>query len=598
MLASRASMAAAALAAVVAAAPPGAAAQADRCADLLDAAPSSPERTGPDPTSVAVADLDGDGDQDLAVPHRTGVSLLVNDGDGDFAPRRLALRATENRRTVVAGGFGGGPEVDLAVADTAGSGANVLLGDGAGGFAAPLPTPPLDVPVGLAAGDVDGDGNEDLVVTTELGSPSGAPRRGRGELAVLLADGTGRFAHAPGSPRRLGFFTWPVLADVDGDERLDLVVRRTQDRDLAVLRGDGTGAFAARRGVRTGGPVTWTAAADLDGNDDADLVVVAGDDTSVLLGDGRGRFTRGPGEPVASAAPVSATPADFNGDGHTDVAVVNLYRGDVVLALGDGTGRLQRIPAAVERAGRYAISDAVAAGDFDADGRPDLAVVNPRGAGGRRVSVLLNTGAQARPGAQYRPSLAAAAGARRIAAGEPAPITARAACGGNPLRGLRLQLERRVAGAHGGWQRAGARTTGERGAARRVVRPRATTAYRWRSPVADGLRPALSAATTVRVAPVVTVSARRAPSGAVTIAGRVAPAHPRRVVHLQRRSANRWVTVRSARLSAAGRLRFVLVSPRPGTYRVLRPAHRDHATGRSQPVTLEGGGEAGGGGEG
>jgi hypothetical protein len=222
-----------------------------------------------------------------------------------------------------------------------------------------------------------------------------------------------------------------------------------------------------------------------------------------------------------------------------------------------------------------------------------IAIVNPPTAGSSRVSVLLNTAARPRPGARYRPGLRVARSPRRVVHGTRVPLPATLRCGDRRLTGLVVTLERRTVRGErrGRWRRVAVAGTGQRGVARRAPRPRVNVQYRWRSAAEPGLRAATSRSVAVRVA--TRVGARLArrtvtAGAAVAVQGRVTPAHAGRVVYLQRRVRSGWRTVARTRLTPRSRFRLVARPRRPGTVmlRVLRPAHPDHATGRSAPLAL------------
>jgi len=117
---------------------------------------------------LTAADLDGEGDQDLAVVHRdtTSVSVLFNDGEG-----RLSLGDTyavgDNPSSVAAADLDGRSGPDLIVTNTAGDNVSILLNTGGGVFDPAFVVPVGNAPVWVAAANLDGDktGKRDLVVT-------------------------------------------------------------------------------------------------------------------------------------------------------------------------------------------------------------------------------------------------------------------------------------------------------------------------------------------------------------------------------------------------------------------------------------------------
>ena len=209
--------------------------------------PATTQEVTEQPNDIKGGDLDGDGDLDLVVAsdgnslNNTTVDVYINDGSGDFT------------RSSVPGGIG--PEA-LALADVDGNGTldialasdgydddagtvvdyvSILPGAGDGTFG-----PEVAVPVGLGlhgidAADLDGDGDQDLVVVRDWYEETGA------RLAVLEnvgAPGTVEFAAQP--EVELGYLAWPIVAagDLTTDPLAELVVAGLGERHL-VFRNDG-----------------------------------------------------------------------------------------------------------------------------------------------------------------------------------------------------------------------------------------------------------------------------------------------------------------------------------------------------------------------
>jgi FG-GAP-like repeat len=183
-----------------------------------------------------------------------------------------------------------------------------------------------------------------------------------------------------------------AMDDFDGDGRRDLAVTNSTAGTVSVLKGTGGGAFGPPAAFPVGaGPVSVDAA-DFDADGRGDLAVAnSGGGVSVLLGTGSGSFGPATTYP-AGKSPSSVAAGDFNGDGHMDLAVANLYPPSVFapatvsVLLGTSTGTFGTttdFPVAGDT------PTSLAVGDFNGDGRRDLAIA---GGGGNRVSILLGAG--------------------------------------------------------------------------------------------------------------------------------------------------------------------------------------------------------------
>lgn len=219
---------------------------------------------------------------------------------------------------------------------------------------------------GVAAGDMNGDGYPDVVVTDSIGNA----------VAVLLNAGDGSLLAA----ERYLAGVQPVavvVEDLSGDGVLDVAVTNARSDDVQVYHGLGDGTITLTESHAAGLGPTDLAAADVDGDGDLDLLSYWGDVT-ILLNNGQGQFT--PGDPLLTGEALGAIAigmevADFDDDGAVDVAITDWPRGPVrsrvEIFYGAGDASF------VSGAGPFEISGATEAmrtADINCDGRQDLMI--------------------------------------------------------------------------------------------------------------------------------------------------------------------------------------------------------------------------------
>jgi uncharacterized protein (TIGR03437 family) len=353
----------------------------------------------PQSTSVAcqtaspvIADLNGDGKADLVLTCEDGgatsVAVLLGNGDGTF--QRETYYPAASVYALAVGDLNGDGIPDIAT-----SGGTILFGDGKGGF----PTRKdyvSDTTGSVTIADFDGDGKPDLIFgagnATYL---SGAAGR---TMTVMFGDGKGAFTgapvlHTPAAPADSQVF---AAADFNGDGIPDLVLATSTEPfstvQVTTFLGQGNGQFTAGTtqtvGVADGANGVVAADFNHDGKTDLAVLLVTGE-VWIFLGNGDGTF-RSPLTVTLPSAPgyFDLTAIDVNGDGIPDLAVMaygaNSDAPSVLVLLGKGDGTFS--PPVFTLNGT---AGAVAFGDFNGDGKLDMAVAN---AGSANVSVYLGKG--------------------------------------------------------------------------------------------------------------------------------------------------------------------------------------------------------------
>lgn len=256
-------------------------------------------RVGKAPGPITVADVNHDGRPDIIVGSMDGgiVTVLLGDGNGQFAPAQGSpFPCNANPNDIAVADMNGDGHPDLVIANTQTPYITVLLGDGKGGFTpaahSPFATKSFPHPHGVVVGNFTADGRPSVITDSW----------GHNQILLLESDGKGNLL-LPGKffPANLHTDSGVRAADFNRDGKMDIVTV----------------------------------------NQTANVV-------GLLLGDGHGNFRRAPGSPFpAGDTPWSFDVGDVNGDGNPDVAIIPYERDmrdrknlGVTVLLGDGKGAL------------------------------------------------------------------------------------------------------------------------------------------------------------------------------------------------------------------------------------------------------------------
>jgi hypothetical protein len=359
---------------------------------LFANAPGSPVSVQGGPGNVLIGDMNNDRKLDLVVAcaGARSITILEGKGNGQFGATLSNTTLAEAPGEIALGDMNGDGKLDVAVTSHDSYGVVLLTGDGKGGLAQ-SPASPFVMKLGqhphthgLAVADINRDNKLDLITCNNADN----------DISLALGDGRGNFTRAPQS-FPVGPSPYPFGAgDVNNDGWLDIVAtatatgpsRREQlplSRALTLLLSDGKGGLAPHQlPLRTGEP--WFAAiADLNGDGRSDIIATHHEQSAltVMIGDGRGGFTEANGSPFDFGVSLfHLVIADVDRNNTMDVVAAT---GDSVrVLLGDGRGAFK--PAASIPVGRGAWR--IAAADLNGDGAIDVVTSNSES---NNVSVLL-----------------------------------------------------------------------------------------------------------------------------------------------------------------------------------------------------------------
>jgi hypothetical protein len=315
------------------------------------------------------------------------MTLAASASTVQFKPAQSYAVGT-NPTAVAVGDFNGDGKLDVAVANNGSSNVSILLGNGDGTFQPAVNFDASVAPNGIAVADLNGDGKLDVAVFQSPNTSSSLP----GAVSILFGKGDGTFQSPVVTTISLQESVVAAV-DVNGDKKADLLVNLTDSNlnpaGVGLLLSNGDGSFQTAKTV-AGASDILCAVADFNHDGKPDLAVATSTAMQLMYGNGDGSFSAGPQALPSNGGPTRAWAFDLNSDSKPDL----IMDSRTFSSNGPDSNTTQYIGAFLSGGGSFGneqvfsggtwgtfefgtiidtlVTD-VAGGDFDGDGKTDIA---------------------------------------------------------------------------------------------------------------------------------------------------------------------------------------------------------------------------------
>ncbi len=274
---------------------------------------------------IEQADFNGDGNVDLVTSSEgSTMDIILGNGNGTFAARTTLAPGGTIHAWMSIGDMNGDAKQDIVVSNYTDNTTSVLLGNGNGTFAARVTLGSGSNEVALA--DLNGDGYLDVLMAW-------------GNANAALGNGNGTFGAVTGT----AVGTSPVgidAGDLNGDGKVDVVTADMASLTGSILLGNGNGTFAAKTNAPAGTERFSVRLTDLNGDGYLDMLNMGQNDVwslNINLGNGNGTFKPTTVALTAITNWPSFAVDDFTGDGVKDIVAANSWSSTISLLVGNST---------------------------------------------------------------------------------------------------------------------------------------------------------------------------------------------------------------------------------------------------------------------